>query len=511
MKHELGLLAFGVAVVLFGCDAPQEVGVRYRAERELWKANREARRLGIQPKLVSPEDWQALAVRFEGIATRYGSTTARRDSSSAARAATEVRQIAARALISAAEVHAAAGDSAPMMQDYQRVVSEFQDLPLMTGEVALVRGRIAASKAHWSEAIAAYQKVVDTVPPDIGGVGVGAAVLDLPLLIARLQVRAAGTAPTAARPAYEVARARYQGWIDAHPGTLIELDSRSHLADLAADLGDWDTAIACLQQLESQLHARPVSGRDPAAVRYGIAMVESRRDSTGEAPRKTLTSLLQDYPKSSSAPRALLLLASDAGRRGQLDEALTDLDRIRNDYADATEIVAQSLLLRGRLLERNRRWPEALETFRSLPVDQPTSDAALQAPLEIVDHYKRANDMAAVNAALAEAEAHYRDFIARYPPGRASVAARVKLVQTLALQKRYEEAVSGLVDLGESMSDRPEGAPFFVDAARMAFNDMKNKPRAAEILERAGKLYPSTEVGRWAVTEASRLREGSTP
>lgn len=510
MRLLLCALACPLLIVL-GCSAPNEVGVRFRAERDLWRANREARRLGIQPKLASQEDWQSLAKRYEGIAAEYGKMPARGDDSEAGRASSEVRQVAARALISAAEVHAVAGDSTRMMQDYVRVASEFQDLPLLAGEVALVRGRLAASKGQLQEAIDAYQTVLGAVTPDPGGVGVGAAVIDLPLVIARLRTRVAGGTLAAAGPYYEEARARYQDWIDANPGTLIALDSRRRLADVAADRGDWGTAIASMRELEKELRSKEVPGRDPASMRLAIAVMETRTDPSGEATQKTLTSLLEDYPGSPSAPQALLTLASNAAGRGQLDEALAHLDRIQKDYPTATDIIAQGLLARGQLLERNGRWPEALETFRSLPVEQPTSDAALQAPLEIVAHYERMNDEAGANKALTDAEKHYRDFIARYPPGRSSLAAQVKLAQTLAKQKRYDEAVTNLVAMGESLSDSPQGASFFLDAARLARNEMGDKARAAEILERTAKLYPNAEIGRWAVTEASRLREESTP
>jgi len=168
-------------------------------------------------------------------------------------------------------------------------------------------------------------------------------------------------------------------------------------------------------------------------------------------------------------------------------------------------------LARGRVLEQNGRWSEARETFRALPVDQPTSDAALQAPLEIAGHYARANDETGLTNALTDAEKHYRDFVARYPPGHPAFAARVKLAQTLALQKRYGDAVTELVEIAESMNGAPDGARYFVDAAGMALNQMNDKTRAAEILDRVAKLYPSAKVGQWAVAEATRLREGSTP
>ena len=231
--------------------------------------------------------------------------------------------------------------------------------------------------------------------------------------------------------------------------------------------------------------------------------------SSDLASRATLLSLLQDYPKSPYAPQALMGLAVQAGQRGELQDALGYLERVRTDYADAQNVMPEALLTRARLLEQNDRWPEALETYRALPVQHPISEAALAAPLEIVNHYARLHDEKAVSEALATAERHYREFVARYPPGPYSVSARDKLARTLALQKRYNEAVSELVELGESMSKAPQGANYLLGAARMAYKDMNDSRWAAEILDRTGKLYPNTDVGRWASTEAARLREAT--
>jgi outer membrane protein assembly factor BamD (BamD/ComL family) len=240
-----------------------------------------------------------------------------------------------------------------------------------------------------------------------------------------------------------------------------------------------------------------------------LAAVEGRARPGSDASRTALLGLLKEYPQSPLAPRALLALSTDSARRGRFQEAIEFVDRVRSEYHGDPELEAQSLLERGRLLEQQGRWSDALEAFKSLPVEHPISEAALQAPLEIVKHYARLQDDQATSAALASAEEHYRDFMKRYPPGAYTVSVRTKLASTLILEKRHDAAISVLVDMGESMSgSNPEGARFLIDAARVAYRDMDDATRAAEILERTGQLYPNSSLGRWASAEAVKLREG---
>jgi TolA-binding protein len=509
MSARLSMLA--LVVLTLGCDSPIR-GVRYRAERDLWQSNREARRLSIRPQLVTDADWRALAARYERIAARYGEVPApANQAGQAARAAHEIRLVAARAWISAAQVHTVRGDSTRMLRAYERVASGFQDVPIMTAEVALARGRIAESKGDTPSAIASYRAVVDQIEPLPGEAGVAGAVMDLPLQIARLHARDRSQTPQSLAAIYDTARIRYERWVAARPGTLVEFDARERIADLAADRGQWSAAATALQLLEARLVASGTQGRDPARVRYALAAVLDRAQPGSDASRETLLGLLADYPQSPLAPQALLALGADAARRGRLQEALGYVDRMRSEHLGGSELDAQSLLQRGRLLEQQGRWSDALATFKALPVDQPMSEPALQAPLEIVRHYASVKDEPAMRDALVSAEQHYRDFIRRYPPGPYSVSAQAKLVSTLILQERPDAAISELVDMGESMTGSPQGARFMIDAARLAFRDMDDSTRAVEILERAGKLYPNSEIGRWASAEAVRLREGNAP
>ena len=172
-----------------------------------------------------------------------------------------------------------------------------------------------------------------------------------------------------------------------------------------------------LQTLETQLAELEDPPRDPASIRFTRAMVARKDPSRAEESQRILQSLLVDYPDSQLGPRTLLALASTAADRGDVDGAVSYLNEIRDAFEHVDPLVAEAMLLKGRILERDGQWSEALLVFRVLGMEYPMTEAGLRAPLEIVDHYERAGDhgrAAETYRAAGDIEAAARCFEAAY-------------------------------------------------------------------------------------------------
>lgn len=497
-------LALLCSIVLAGCTGDRLAGERYRAERDLWQADWELRNLSLRSREVSEHRWVDLAARYEAIATRYERIA---DEAGDGERKRELQTILARALFSAAQVHVVLRDSARIGTLYEKIARDFDHIDAIAAEVAFAQAAVAQGRGELLEAAAHYEKVLELTFPKPGEVGVAGHVLDLPLLIARLRAQAAGGAMPAH---YDDARTYYEGLAADHPGELLQVESQTHLAEIAADLGDWEGAVTRLEVLEDQLDQMESPPRQPCDVRYAIAGIQARSGSGLATTRTTLLSLLEDYPDCGIKAQVLLTLADNANKRNQVEEALAYLDRIRKEHRNDEDTAAQALMVRGRMLEHRGRWQEALEAFRELSVQYPLAKISLSAPLEIAQHYARAGDREAELTALSQAEERYRDFLRRYPPGRQSLVARERLVQCLVIQEKHEEAISEMESLGSDLIGRPEGITFMLAAARMAQVDLADTLRSAEILERTGALYSETEIGQWARAEADRLRGASS-
>lgn len=494
-----------VAFLAGACASDRQIGRRYRAERDLWRANWEFQNLSMRPKEVSKDRWMAMASMFESIAARCLSPTG---AMSKGQTRQELQTLAARALFNAAQIHETVFDSVGVERIYVNMAQEFKELPPIAGKVALARGRIAERRGLPGQAADLYQGVVDRIDPDPGKSGVAGVVMDLPLRIARL--RSAGVGEGERADCYAAARAYYERLAnDADSG--IEASAVGHLAQVAGDLGDWDQAKRYLRLFESQMRKLKAPPQAPADVRFAIAQVEGRSGAAPESIRATLASVLDDYPKCRIGPQVLMALAENADVQNRMEEALGYLDRVGADYKTNIDAQSQALLARCRLLERHDRWSEALAGLRELPTQYPLSEEALLTPLEIVNHYKRVHDDQGAGTALSEAEQSYRDFIDKYPKVPLTFFARERLAQTLVLEEKYEPAVTEMVSLGEDMRDSPRGAAFLLGAADLAKTKLMDKARAVSILDRAAQLYQSDDVGRWAASEAQSIRGAASP
>jgi TolA-binding protein len=495
-----GLLWVALALLLASCG-DQRIGLRYQAERELWRADWEQRNLAIRPGQAAESEWRAMAARYMSIADRYGAAPG---SVSGRAGDPAVRTLAARALFAAIQINGGLQDSLQVESIYERMARDFDDLSTVAAEVALARGRIAERERDYGAAADFYQTVVDRTQPRSGATGIAGAMLDLPLRIA--QLRSQGAPGGVATDAYAAARSYYERLAGDVVSDTVQCESRVFLAQVASDLGEWDRAVQILRSLETELQASPKPARTPCEVRFAIAGIQSRTGADLEVARATLTSLLTDYPDCSSAAQALLVLAYNAQQRGQVDEALEHLDQVVREHADDQETASEALLARARMLELHNRWAEALEAYRGVSIQFPISRAALQGPLEIALHYSRTGETEALATALQQAERDYRGMIARYPSKTLGYSARERLVQTLAVQRKFDAAITELLSMGDELQGTSQGASALLAAARMAFVDLHDTTRAVTILERAGAAYAEAGVGQWATAEAQRIR-----
>jgi len=493
-----------VGLLVLGCGSERFVGERYRAERDLWRANWEYESLSIRPAEVSGQQWTDLAARYEAIADRYAPPGTQPPADSLPQ---QVATLAARALFNAAMLHAVVGDTVRTEAIYARMSRDFATIPAVGAEVALVRARMAERSGEPAQAARFYQAVVDRIPPEAHGSGVARLVLDLPLRIARLRARAQDG--TDVETHYAPARRYYEAMVRDDPDAHLRVEAQTHLAEIAADLQRTGQALTALRDLERQLRTMQDPPRDPCSIRLAIAIVQRRGGTPLDSSRATLRSLLDDYPDCEHVPQALMALAENANQRDAVAEALAYLDRIPLEHGDNVDAASEALLARAKLLESRNRWPEALEAYRVLPVRYPVTRAAVRAPLEIAKHYE--NDAEARASALAQAERSYRDFVTQYPPGPLTSFAREKLIESLVLAERHEPAIDEMLDLSRALGQTPRAATLVIAAAKLAYEDLADTSRATAILDQAAQLYPQAEIGRWAAAEAARLRGTQAP
>ncbi len=496
-----------IVLSAWGCGGSSPEGRRFEAERDLFALNKEWQELNIKPDLVTKEDRAKIADRFAALGERYRGVAATSDTSASGRAMLETRAIAARAFITAGDIHAGLGDGILADSLYALVIEGYDDLPRMVAEAAIDRGVAAEREGRLRDAAVSYARAVGRVMPSTEGEGPERKIMPLPLHIARLRAQAAGDTLGASRaPYYVEARAYYETVAAKVGGQPLGIQARSRLVDAATDLGEWSTAVRQLRILERETRGLPGDAHDLGEIRYAIAESQ-RRMGQPDSSEASMESVLRDAPKSPFAPRALIALALYAEDKGKMSEALGYLERVPKEYPGAEDAGALAMLARARIYERTKRWQEALELYRALPLEHPLSEPALLAPIEIAQHHDRAGDAEARGRALKDAEASYREFIQRYPTQGYTISARAKLVDVLTIEKRYAEAVDELLQIAQAQKGNQAGVLSLLRAASLALTEMKDVDRALEILDRGSSWYEGSSLGQQLAREAARIRK----
>jgi len=496
-----------IALAGSGCAVP-EMHQRYEAERDVWRAQRDVEQLRLRPALAGMPVWEAMAGRFEALGRTYQVPLPAAPEASILEAK-QTRALAARSFSRAAALRADLGDTAAALGLYQEVFTAFPETPDLVAGARLDHARLLESGGRTEGAITDYEAALAALPPRAGEPGAAGQVMQVPLHVARL--RTAGD-PGAESAVYGAAAAYYRDLADREPGTLNATEARSRLVDITTDRQDWAAAVTAMRDLEAEvLRCPPPPPEDLGRIRLGIAEAQHSGLHDDDAALATLNALLRDYPTGLSAALATLALARYHGENGDVDQALGLLDGMRKDFPDQDAAQAQALLYRARLLERAKRWNEALDVLRSIPIEYPLSDAALDAPLEPVRHYRESGDEAARLQALADAEAAYRSFLGRYPVTDRRLHAREKLIQVLLAEERYTAAADELSTLSQDLGPSPAGAKALWTAARLLEVRLGDRAGATELFLSAAPRFQDTPTAALLDSELVRLREGRAP
>lgn len=500
------LLALGL---LQGC-VEEGMSQRYRAERDLWLADR-ARQELPSPAGRNRPAWTALALSYEQIARTYGDPGLRGE------AAAPFESIAGRALLSASELRAASFDSIRSI-DLLEELAERPSLPSsLAALVAIRRASLFEREGHPAEAIELFEFAISGIEWTAESLPLGrlsSSLLELPLRLSRLHARVSGLDEVAA--ARERARRCYAGILEA-PDVQTRIGAHRCLVELALDERSWDTAIALLDTLAVEFEKIDDPRFDPNETRrrtlevMHLAWVEDGIEPTGWQDR--FYTLLETDPLGRYAAPALLNRAEALARMGEPRAAIDLITQLLSTYR-RSPVRPQARLLEARIEERTGRWRDALVAYRTVHNEFPLEPEGLLVAVEMARHHLAREDWAAASLALQEAEEQYREVIARFPEGPHTRVARARLVETLELLGRPRDMLEELLVWSDTVAHTAEEITLLVRAGRLARVELGDRARAIEIYQRLAERFPGTRTGAWSSREVDRLRrssEWSTP
>lgn len=493
-------IAIVSALVLAGCGQ-NPAGRQFRAERDLWRAQRMERNLGLQVREGSrPEDATILPVRkaYERILSVH--TMPPRPSSGDSAQVRSMGAIRAQADRGVIRMERLRGDSTAVIANLERARRSYPWDPDLT--LAFSVEQVAALRAlgRSGEAVEVCQEIVSQIPARAGNGRTRVPVMDAPIWAADFLVEAGRQDEAFAE--LDRAEIYYRELIEESPNDQTAALAWVQIGFAATRRGRFDRAVEAVERARRA----PGAGDIESRVLYilGSLQQESRRDYRAAA--EVFGELADRFPDDPLAPEALVRQAASLADAGATDAALGVLGRLDEKYPRDRTSVPSGRLLAARILTRTNRWPDALSKYRSLTIDFPASDAALGAPLEIAAHYAQTGEIEAAKSTLARAVEDYARLRMEKGGTREAIIAAEMEIVALSRLERWDEAASRLEALTLEYPGQSRNPVRMIEAAAIARDRLNDRARAAEILERLAAQYPGSPLADQARQEAAALR-----
>lgn len=484
---------------LAGCGDP-DLWARWRAERMLWDAHRQADRVLLRPDGPRPQDWALLEQHFQRALDAFpaerwvplaGSTGPARD----------VAAASGDAALVLGELSARQGHDEQAVERWQRVIQQYAPLPEVVLEARRAQSQALARLGRHEEKLRVLRAVVDSTPL------VDARTRQLRTLVLATTRQLARELQDMGRDAEasEVLRGAEQRFSAAlgRPGTPDQASLAVALSDVRAALADMPGSLAALR---GALHLANPSQKPARLLGLAEQALSLGAPDSVFAYARWAESL--NGSRQVAAP-ALLLVARAFEARGQTDSSLATYDALFERFNSLGPFEAETRYRRGLLLEKSGRWELARGEFRTLAASLPTHPLAFQGLRRIVQHHldRGEFDLARVEgdatlANLSRLLANNRDALVQRE-------ARGVSAEILLALGRMAMAESSLVDLwqrfpGDSATEDAalrsariaQHLPGGAARARELFDELRRTAGNATVRQAADAAFTESDVPR---------------
>lgn len=275
-------ILFLLSLALVGCGQD-----RYSIEREHWKIQREAKKIFKNPHASPPNELERVVNLLDGFAKKHPNISLSLD-----------------AEFTISRLYMAKKEYKKARQQLGMIIEKYSKIDDICAESMFLIGNSYEMEDKWSSALAEYKKIMEKYPLSQRGFSV-------PVYIAvHYQVQ---YEPDKMVAAYREAINHYASLIAKHPGTPIEYNANTLIANSYIAIKDWQNALVEIDKIIANFKGR-VNVEWFVLEKAGIYYKELRDYAKA---KETLEHFISEYPGSSLIKTAKKLLKE----LGKKDEA----------------------------------------------------------------------------------------------------------------------------------------------------------------------------------------------
>jgi TolA-binding protein len=200
------------------------------------------------------------------------------------------------------------------------------------------------------------------------------------------------------------------------------------------------------------------------------------------------------YPESVEAPRAMLAAGAIEVGRGDVAAARSLFEAVTDVYQHHVGAAAEAEWQLAQIEEAQQEWVEASLRYKSIAKTYPGTSRALEAPLHVARLYEELGESSATRTAYERAIRDYKKITGGPHPLDTRIRAEDYIYQAYVLQGDWEQGARHLLELPERY---PRYEPYrdnYVIAARIYDEELDDRSKAIDALERCIEKYPGTSA-----------------
>jgi TolA-binding protein len=180
------------------------------------------------------------------------------------------------------------------------------------------------------------------------------------------------------------------------------------------------------------------------------------------------------------------------------DSARAKLKRMLDKYSRFESICSEALFMMGNTYELENKWSLALEQYQRIMREYPATRRGIDIPIYIAEYYRAKYQPEKMVAAIQEAIVHYRSLAVRFPNTPIAFTASTLVGECFLALKDWQAAVDTLDNVVNTYKDKAVVDSILLNMALIYQRELKNEPKAREILERLIKEYPKSAPAKKA-------------
>ncbi|MFA6217019.1 MAG: tetratricopeptide repeat protein [Candidatus Omnitrophota bacterium] len=180
----------------------------------------------------------------------------------------------------------------------------------------------------------------------------------------------------------------------------------------------------------------------------------------------------------------------------EYESARKQLQKILQANKKSPVICSEALFLIGNAYQLQDKWSLALEQYKKITREYPTTVKALDIPIFIAQNYKVKNQPEKMIVAYQDAIGQYRTLIETYPNSLLAFNAYLLVAQCHIALKDWQMAVKTFETVIEKFNGKAKMDGAMFEMAIIYAKQLKDTGKAKEILDRLNKEYPKSRYSK---------------